>query len=1098
MRRKPHLEHFGLMCSAANRDDCGRVRLGADKRLRTLLFSGFSALVLLWGIENASPVRASEVASWQVPQLLTNVCQFRTLPIQDYLRRIFFHVTGTVTLVDTNRGILVLQDATGAVAVDLRGNGVSLRPGQLISIEGTNGSPYSASFPDYPYRPSGWDIRNSFEAPSNWGDYHLTRMRGYLHPPATGDYTFWIASDNSSELWLSPDDDPGKVRRIAFVRQWVAPHEWLREPGQRSETIFLRADRAYYIEGCQEQLTEDDHLSVAWHGPGLDQAVVDGRYLTPWIENSDQAPFVGTNGMLREYWTNYFAGNLVGICGPRPFDSALSAEAMRLTVLGQGTLPEPKRISLGQQMLPEDRYRWVEVEGTILFAGNNGESAILELTDGLGEAQVRLSHGKGSWPVNCQGWRVRVQGVCEGVRNPNGLLTPGLIWAPATGSLSFISPAATNRDSLRRIALNPSAPTNAGTASGGFYITYGVVTFNDRVFGKDFFFIQGDNAAIFISQEARPWGKTLQVGQWIEVGGDVLPGKHIPTLRPLDLRPLEWRPMPEPLEASLVGFQDGRWTELEGVVRSMNPNGTLMLVGKNGATPVWIGQLPTNTLSRYVDSTLRVRGVTSLTVLDNPVLLVPSPNFVQMEEEPPADPFGIPSCPIAHLDTFSPDVQWRHRVKIAGVVTYTNQRSMFVQDSSGGVRVQALDAPSAGIGEAVEIVGFPDKVDAVLTLTEALLHPTGARQALSPPLLHLNEIVAGGRGPMLIKMTANLLSQKIRGAYQVMELEERQGVFEALLSTNQGSLPLHATGSRVQITGVCDAGPTAAAAGAKAGLESPSVKSCRIWLRNPMDVVVLNGPPWWTWKRITALVEILLAVLVGAVLWIYLLRRRLKRQQATQLAFSRQIMQTQESERRRIAANLHDSLGQNLLVIKNQVWLAMQPVKDQSLLRQRLDEISGMASQAIEDIRQITLSLRPYQLDRLGLTQAIRAAINRVSKNSGILFASDVENIDKLFDDESEIHLYRIVQESVNNIVKHSGASEATVVVKRQTGNIFISIRDNGRGFDARMLNSHAQDAGFGLSGIGERARILGGHLTVDSRPGEGTNVRIEIPLPAS
>jgi signal transduction histidine kinase len=1098
MRRKRHPTHPGRIGSSTMGTRRSRALQGRRKGARLFLVSWLGALVLLFGIGAAWPGRGADPVSGQIQQApLTNIWQLRTLPIEDYLRRLRFHLVGTVTLVDTNRGIVVLQDETGAVAMDARGCGVALRPGLRVSIQGTNASPYLAGFPDYPYRPSGWDMRNSFEAPSNWGDYHLTRMRGWLHPPATGDYTFWIASDNSSELWLSPDDDPGKVRRIAFVREWVSPHEWLREPGQRSETIFFRAGQTYYIEACQEQLTEDEHLSVAWQGPGLNQAIVDGRYLTPWIENLEQAPFASVNGVLREYWTNYFAGSLVGISGPKPFDGALSAEEMRVAVLGEAPLPAPKRIPLGQPMQPEDRYRWVEAEGTILFAGNNGESAILELTDGLGEAQVRLSNWTGNWPVSPRDWRVRVRGVCEGVRTSNGVLMPDLIWASGTDGLSFISPPATNQDSLRRSAPNPLAPTNASPALGGFYITYGVVTFNDRVFGKDCFFIQGDNAAIAISQEARPWGRQIQVGQWVEVGGDVIPGRYIPTLLPLNIRLRQWRSMPEPLDVATAGNKDGRWTELEGVVRSVNPDGTLTVAGKNDATLVWIGQLPTNLLSRYVDSALRVRGVMSLTLLESPLLLVPSRSFVQIEEEPPANPFEIPLRPISHLDAAGPGARTGHRVKIAGVVTYTNQRSLFVQDASGGARVLASETPPAGIGDLVEVAGFPEKDAAVPTLTAALLRPTGATQTLLPPQLHVSEVAAGGYGGMLIRMTAGVLRSNARGVFQVVELEDPQGVFEALLSSNLGNLPPLAPGSRVQVTGVCDAGSPASPADGKAGLESSPVKSCRIWLRSPMDVIVLSGPPWWTWKRITALVEVLLAVLVGAVLWIYLLRRRLHRQQATQLAFARQILQTQEGERRRIAANLHDSLGQNLLVIKNQAWLAMQPAKDEAQSHQRLDEITSLASQAIEEVRRITHSLRPYQLDRLGLSEAIRAAINGVSENSGIVFASDVEMIDKLFDEEAEIHIYRIVQESLNNIVKHSGASEATVVIKRQEGNVSLSVRDNGRGFDSRLVQDPALDAGLGLRGITERARILGGHLTVDSRPGEGTSIRIEIPVPA-
>src|SRR5262249_31204600 len=161
---------------------------------------------------------------------------------------------------------------------------------------------------------------------------------------------------------------------------------------------------------------------------------------------------------------------------------------------------------------------------------------------------------------------------------------------------------------------------------------------------------------------------------------------------------------------------------------------------------------------------------------------------------------------------------------------------------------------------------------------------------------------------------------------------------------------------------------------------------------------------------------------------------------AARLKFSRQILESQEGERRRIAVNLHDGLGQNLLVIMNQAQRAMQPAPNDSSLRQQLDEISTAAAQAIEEIRPITHDLRPYQLDRLGLTQALRALIHRMAENSTTVFASHVDDIDGLFDKESEMHVYRIVQEGINNVIKHSNATEAAVVIKRDGDLVSISI----------------------------------------------------------
>jgi signal transduction histidine kinase len=1075
-----------------------RARFGAGKLTNALRHFWLGGLVLLAGIEGSSLVRAGDAGVEQPSQVLTNVGQFRVLPIRDFLRGCSFHLVGTVTLVDTNRSLLVLQDATGAVAVNLDMKGVAFRPGQLVSVEGEKSSPYVASFPDYPRKPSGWDVRNSFEAPSNWGDYHLTRMRGHLHPPVTGDYTFWIASDNSGELWLSPDDDPTKIRRIAFVREWVNPHDWSHEPSQRSETYFLRADQAYYIEAFEEQQTLDDHLSVAWQGPGLKQGVIDGRYLTPWIENLDQAPFAGTKGVLREYWTNYFNGTLVRISGPRHFDSALGAEKVRATILGQGTFPVPKRIALNQQLPPEDQYRWVETEGTISFAGKHGESAILEMTDGQGRAQVRLSNWKGSWPTNVQSWQVRVQGVCEGARNLNGLLTLNLIWASTESGLSFIEPPTTHRDSLTSSAFNTFSPTNSTPVLGGFYFTRGVVTFNDRVFGKDCLFVQEKTASSFISQEGREWGRLLRVGQSVEVGGFLLlPGKYAPVIRPEALTVFGWGSMPEPAEASMEGNKDGRWTELEGVVRSVNSDGSLSLMGRRGADSVWIGQVSTNELSGYVDSTLRVRGVMSLALLDGPLLLSPSSDFVQVEEEPPANPFQIPSRSIASVAASDPDIQWVHRVRIAGVVSYKNARTLFVQDASGAARVQCLVDPALRIGQAVEIVGFPETDTPAPTLTEALVRPAGAIQALSPRKLDLNEIAGGGHDGVLISMKANLLSQKTTDICQVLKLQEGEHVFEALLATNQGRLRFYALGSRLEITGICDSGFVAPPLDGKAGVKSSPVRSLRIWLRDPTDVTLLKGPPWWTLKGLLVLAGVLTTLLSAILVWNNQLRRQVGERTA-QLEMEirsreqAELQRAAEAERLRIARDLHDDLGSGLTEVSLLADAGLGEHPGIAKQTERFRVIADKARGLVAALDVIVWAVNPKENSLQSFADYLSGAMKEFLAASGVTcrFKIPIEFDEVTLSGQTRHHLFLAAKEALNNVVRHARATEVELRITRTDGQLEIAIADNGCGFDAMTVC-----CGNGLANLRERLKGVGGRCDVETQPGKGTTVKLILPV---
>jgi signal transduction histidine kinase len=418
-----------------------------------------------------------------------------------------------------------------------------------------------------------------------------------------------------------------------------------------------------------------------------------------------------------------------------------------------------------------------------------------------------------------------------------------------------------------------------------------------------------------------------------------------------------------------------------------------------------------------------------------------------------------------------------------------------VEDQSGGIRVRALGDLNSNVGDTVEVIGFPTVGEPAPTLSQAQVRRAGENRSLKPKALDLGRVASFAQLGSLVHVSANLLNQKSAGRYQVLELQEQQRVFEATLVDDEGDLPTIEPGSRLRIVGVCDYEAVSSPSVGRNGVEKSSTGPLHIRLRRPLDVVVLRGPPWWTLKRIVTVAGTLLTILVMALLWVHLLRRRLEQQHAARLAFSRQIIQSQETERKRIAVNLHDSLGQNLLVIKNQARLALQPAADETMRQQRLNEISEITSQAIEEVRRITHDLRPYQLDRLGLTLAIRANINRASENSSILFASHVDDIDTVFDKDSEIHVYRIVQEAVNNVLKHSGATEATVVIKTQADLVSISIRDNGKGFRIEKADAPGSNGlGHGLSGITERARILGGTFVIGSQPGQGSSLDIEIP----
>jgi len=215
------------------------------------------------------------------------------------------------------------------------------------------------------------------------------------------------------------------------------------------------------------------------------------------------------------------------------------------------------------------------------------------------------------------------------------------------------------------------------------------------------------------------------------------------------------------------------------------------------------------------------------------------------------------------------------------------------------------------------------------------------------------------------------------------------------------------------------------------------------------------------------------------------------REQKARAEYTLQLIASQEAERERIAGELHDSLGQNLSVIKNQAQLLLLRNETPPEARAPLEAISDTTSVAIADLRRISQDLHPYQLDHLGLTGALDALVESAGSASGIAFRKRFEPVDDAFSREAAASLYRIVQEAINNILKYSGAQNFGVTLERDLREALLVIEDDGQGFNV----SEAR-AGMGLKNMAERARILGGRLKLDSSPGRG--VRIELAIPVS
>lgn len=212
--------------------------------------------------------------------------------------------------------------------------------------------------------------------------------------------------------------------------------------------------------------------------------------------------------------------------------------------------------------------------------------------------------------------------------------------------------------------------------------------------------------------------------------------------------------------------------------------------------------------------------------------------------------------------------------------------------------------------------------------------------------------------------------------------------------------------------------------------------------------------------------------------------------------FTRQLVESQESERKRIAGELHDSLAQDLLVITNEIKAYIKSTSASQEELTSLIQASNLSIQVLDKIREISYDLRPAQIDKLGFSKGVDSLVGRLSTSSGISISTDIKLGNFKIPPDIEINIFRIIQEGLNNVIKHSEAHSSLVKVLYKNKMLYVHISDDGKGFDPDF-SSHARSLkrGYGLRGMTERVKLVGGDFVVESLPNKGTTLKISIPV---
>ncbi len=257
-----------------------------------------------------------------------------------------------------------------------------------------------------------------------------------------------------------------------------------------------------------------------------------------------------------------------------------------------------------------------------------------------------------------------------------------------------------------------------------------------------------------------------------------------------------------------------------------------------------------------------------------------------------------------------------------------------------------------------------------------------------------------------------------------------------------------------------------------------------VWSETAYSFKVL--PPWWrTWWAYT-----LYALLIGGMGYTFYRNhiRGIKRKQAEQI---KTMVATQEEERKRISKDLHDEVGVKLSALK--LFLSSLSEKASATNNEEIVSLAqsseNLITEAMQDVRQLLLNLSPGILEEFGYSTAVEGLVSKINETEQLHFSLVIFGMKQRLQKDYELALYRITQELINNVIKHAGAKQVSLQIGRRDEKIILMIEDDGKGFDVGSRKD-----GYGLHNLDTRTRMLDGIITIDSQPGKGTSVLIEIP----
>jgi signal transduction histidine kinase len=462
---------------------------------------------------------------------------------------------------------------------------------------------------------------------------------------------------------------------------------------------------------------------------------------------------------------------------------------------------------------------------------------------------------------------------------------------------------------------------------------------------------------------------------------------------------------------------------------------------------------------------------------------------VDVLEPAPRDIFDAPGRNIEELLMFDPRPAPFRRQKIGGQIICARRGEYYINDGTNGVRVTTRTNAAFKVGDNVDVVGFLELNGLIPELSEAAMRRTGHAGLPSPLKLDSQHLLQAGNAGMRVQVDATLLNCLRDGNEQVCELQAGYLMFKSRTSIGLLKLDPPPLGSRLEIIG------TYAPVGRGAG--DGTVSGFEILMNSPMDARIVEEPPWWNLKRLLAALGSLGLLLIGVLAWNRQLHGQVQERtrKLEQEILNRQHAEMQrvaESERSRIARDLHDELGTGLTEVSLLASAGLGRIHEEGKTLDRFHAIAEKARTLVSGLDVIVWAIDPNR-------NSLRSFADYLADYANELFSSQVVSCqlkvriecgDVVFNETVRHSLFLAAKEALNNIIKHSSATEAELRIAQQGSDLHIIIADNGQGFDWKKIRN-----GNGLGNLQERLKMISGECCIESQPGAGTTVKFRVPI---